>query len=81
MIIGALQNAKYTSRDNHIVYIDFRNTFGTIDHAQLLAIMDGFGFPPDVFEIVGDIHINSTMALCMVYYKTTTLINISMDII
>lgn len=81
MIVAALEDAKHTSRDNHVGYIDFQNTFGTIDHARLLAIMDDLGFPPDVLEIVNDIYINSTMAFRGVYYKTTTSINIRMDII
>lgn len=81
MIIAALEDAEYTSQDNHITFIDFRNTFGTIGHARLLAIMSDLGCPLDILEIVGDIYVDSTMAFREVYYKTITSIKISMDII
>lgn len=43
--------------------------------------MDDLGFPPNILEIVNDIYINSTMAFCGIYYKTTASFNIIMDII
>jgi hypothetical protein len=39
IIISALEDAKFTNQDIYLLYIDFKNAFGSIDHARLLAIM------------------------------------------
>ena len=46
-ITTALEDAKLTNQDIYIMYIDFKNAFGFIDHARLLAIMTDLGFPND----------------------------------
>ena len=45
MIIAALEDAKLTNKDIYLTYIDFRNVFGSIDHARLLALMEDLGYP------------------------------------
>jgi hypothetical protein len=47
MIIAALEDARLTTKDIYLVYIDFRNAFGSIDHAHLLALMKDLNFPID----------------------------------
>ena len=42
------------------MYIDFKNAFGSIDHARLLAIMIDLGFPNDTVTLVGNIYSQST---------------------
>ena len=39
VLIAALEDARFTNQDIYILYIDFKNAFGSIDHARLLAIM------------------------------------------
>ena len=39
LLIAALEDARFTNQDIYILYIDFKNAFGSIDHARLLAIM------------------------------------------
>ena len=51
----ALKDAKLTTQDIYLTYIDFRNAFGSIDHARLLALMEDLGYPLDAIEIVGNI--------------------------
>ena len=58
-IIAALEDARLTTKDIYLTYIDFRNAFGSIDHARLLAIMEDLGYPLDAVEIVGNIYKNS----------------------
>jgi hypothetical protein len=44
-LIAALEDARLTNQDIYILYIDFKNAFGSIDHARLLAIMKDLGYP------------------------------------
>ena len=55
MIIAALEDARLTIQDIYLIYIDFRNAFGFIDHARLLVLMENLGCPKDAVEIVSNI--------------------------
>ena len=44
-IIATLEDARLTIKDIYLTYINFNNAFGSIDHARLLAIMVGLGYP------------------------------------
>jgi hypothetical protein len=37
-LIAALEDSRLTQQDIYLLYIDFKNAFGSIDHARLLAI-------------------------------------------
>ena len=39
LLLAALKDPKLTNQDIYILYIDFKNEFGSIDHARLLTIM------------------------------------------
>lgn len=43
----ALEDATFTNQNIYILYIDFTNAFGSIDHARLLAIMEDIDYPQD----------------------------------
>jgi hypothetical protein len=60
IIISALEDAKFTNQDIYLLYIDFKNAFGSIDHARLLAIMTDLGYPKDAIHLVGNIYSQST---------------------
>ena len=55
-IIAALEDARFTNQDIYVLYIDFKNAFGSIDHARLLAIMKVLGYPHDAVTLVGNIY-------------------------
>jgi hypothetical protein len=38
-LIVALEESRLTQQDIYLLYIDFKNAFGSIDHTRLLAIM------------------------------------------
>jgi hypothetical protein len=59
-LIAALEDARFTNQDIYILYIDFKNAFGSIDHARLLAIMKDLGYPLDAVTLVGNIYSHST---------------------
>ena len=57
LLIAALEDARFTNQDIYIyiLYIDFKNSFGSIDHARLLAIMKDLGCPSDAIHLIGNI--------------------------
>ena len=60
LLIGALEDARLTNQDIYILYIDFKNAFGSIDHARLLAIMKDLGYPTDSINLIGNIYSQSS---------------------
>ena len=59
LVIAALEDAKFSKQDIYLLYIDFTNAFGSIDHARLFAIMSNLGYPEDVITIIGNIYSES----------------------
>ena len=47
------------NQDIYLLYIEFKNAFGSIDHARLLAIMKDLGFLKDAVKLVGNIYSQS----------------------
>ena len=45
LIIATLEDAKFTNQDIYLLYINFKNDFGSLDHARLLAIIKDLGYP------------------------------------
>ena len=45
LLIVALEDAGFTNQDIYLLYIDFKNAFGFLDHARSLAIMKDLGYP------------------------------------
>ena len=60
VLIVALEDARFTKQDIYILYIDFKNAFGSIDHARLLAIMKDLEYPNDTINLIGNIYSQST---------------------
>ena len=59
LLIAALEDAKFTNQDIYLLYIDFKNAFGSLDHARLLNIMKDLGYPTDAIMLVGNIYSHS----------------------
>jgi hypothetical protein len=60
ILIATLEDARLTNQDIYILYIDFKNAFGSIDHARLLAIMKDLGYPNDSINLIGNIYPQSS---------------------
>lgn len=75
--IASLQDAKFTTRDIYITYINFQNAFGSIDHAHLLATMLDLGYPPDAIQLIGNIYSHSTTSFQGTHFTKTSPILIS----
>ena len=58
--IAALEDARFTNQNIYILYINFKNAFGSIDHARLLAIIKDLGYPQDAVALFGNIYSHST---------------------
>jgi hypothetical protein len=59
-LIAALEDLRFTQQDIYLLYIDFKNAFGSIDHTRLLAIMADLGYPQDAINLIGNIYSNSS---------------------
>ena len=55
----ALEDAQFINQNIYLLYIDFKNSFGSIDHACLLAIMKDLGYLEDAIKLVGNIYSHS----------------------
>ena len=71
-IIASLEDVRLTTKDIYLTSIDFRNAFGSIDHARLLAIMEDISYPLDAIEIVGNIYKSSTTSFTCSHFDTTS---------
>ena len=60
-----------------LAYVDLKNTFGSIDHPWLLAIMEDIAYPKDVVELIGNIYRETTTSVFGSNYGTTSSLHIS----
>ena len=56
LLIATLEDARLTNQGIYILYIDFKNAFGFIDHPKLLAIMKDLGYPTDSINLIENIY-------------------------
>jgi hypothetical protein len=73
-LIVALEDPRFTQQDIYLLYIDFKNAFGSIDHAQLLAIMGDLVYPQDAINLIGNS--NSSTMFYGSYFGKTKLVHI-----
>ena len=52
----ALEDAKLTKSDIQVLYVDFTDAFGSVDHARLKCIMESMGIPGDAVDMVKDLY-------------------------
>jgi hypothetical protein len=75
-LIAALEDLKLTQQDIYILYINFKNAFGSIDHARLLSIMADLGYPQDAINLIGNIYSNSSTIFLGSHFGKTTPVHI-----
>jgi hypothetical protein len=71
LLIATLEDARLTNQDIYILYIDFKNAFGSIDHARLLAIMKDLGYPIDATNLIGNIYSQASTIYSGEYFGKT----------
>jgi hypothetical protein len=71
LLTAALDDACLTNHDIYLLYIDFKNAFGSIDHARLLAIMADLGYLSDAITLVGNIYSASSTIFSGTYFSHT----------
>ena len=59
LLIATLEDARFTNQNIYILYIDFKNAFGSLDHARLLAIIKDLGYPEHAVTLIGNIYSQS----------------------
>jgi len=52
----ALEDAKLTKSDIQVLYVDFTDAFGSVDHARLHCIMESMGIPRDAIAVIKDLY-------------------------
>jgi hypothetical protein len=75
-LIAALKDSRLTQQDIYLLYIDFKNAFGSIDHARLLVIIANLGYPQDAINLIGNIYSNSTTIFSGSYFGKTKPVHI-----
>ena len=70
-LIAALEVSRLTQQDIYLLYIDFKNAFGSIDHARLLAIMADLRYPQDAINLIGNIYSNSSTRFFGMHFDQT----------
>ena len=58
LIIATLEDAKFTNQDIYLLYMDFKNAFGSLDHARLEIIKD-LGYSESAITLIGNIYSHS----------------------
>jgi hypothetical protein len=77
LLIGALEDAKFTNKNIYLLYIDFKNAFGSTDHARLLAVMHDLGYPEDALRLINNIYSQSHTIIVGKYFGQTKPVSIS----
>ena len=62
LLLALLEDAKIAKKDIYLLYIDFTNAFGSVDHPRLIHILGLLGFPPDCIDIIQDIYADTRTA-------------------
>jgi hypothetical protein len=75
-LIATLEDSRLTQQDIYLLYIDFKNAFGSIDHARLLAIMTDLGYPQDAINLIGNIYSNSSTRFYGTHFGKTKPVHI-----
>jgi hypothetical protein len=75
-LIATLEDSKLTQQDIYLFYIDFKNAFGSIDHARLLSIMADLGYPQDAINLIRNIYSNSSTIFFGSHFGKTKLVQI-----
>ena len=70
-LISTLENVIFTNKNIYILYINFKNAFGSIDHARLLVIMKDLGYPQNTVALIGNIYSQSTTTYIGKYFGKT----------
>ena len=63
-LVGAIEDSNLTQRDLLILYVDFMNAFGSVDHKRLFAAMRTMGVPDDCIEVIADLYMGATTQVC-----------------
>ena len=71
LLIAALEDVRFTNQNIYLLYIDFKNAFGSLDHTRLLAVMKNLGYPTDAITLIGNIYADSTTTFTGEHFEKT----------
>ena len=71
LLIATLKDARFTKQDIYILYIDFKNAFGSLDHARLLAVIKDLGYHENAVTLIGNIYSHSNTIFTGEHFGST----------
>jgi hypothetical protein len=76
-----LEDTRFTKQNIYILYIDFKNAFGSLDHARLLAVIKDLGYPENAVTLIGNFYSQSNTIFTGEHFGRTKPIPIQKDTI
>ena len=55
-LITALEDATLYNKELHVLYVDFENAFGSVDHNKLVEILTLLGFPSEITKVIQNLY-------------------------
>ena len=55
-LLTAIEDSELFHKELHILYIDFENAFGSVDHDKLIETLTLLGLPQDVLRVIRDLY-------------------------
>ena len=59
LLIATLEDARFIKQGIYILYIDFKNAFGSLDYARFLAVINDLGYLENAVTLIGNIYSHS----------------------
>ena len=59
----AMEDAQLTKSDTQVLYVDFEDAFGSVDHSRLHIIMESMGIPQDTVDIIKDLYQGASITI------------------
>lgn len=69
-VLNALEDAKHSSQNIYLLYIDFTSAFNTLDHDKLLQLMWDMGFPLQAVQVVQKLYSGATTTITTSFGET-----------
>eukprot|EP00959_Pyramimonas_sp_CCMP1952_P423077 8862487-Pyramimonas_sp.AAC.2 len=60
----AMEDAKMSKSNIQVLYVDFVDAFGNVDHTRLRHVMRAMGVPKGLIEVVQDLYEGASIVVC-----------------
>lgn len=74
-LVMAMEDASMTDHPIYVLYVDFVNAFGSVDHARMAEILRVQGYPEDIVDIIRDLYTDANTVVRTPVGDTDTIPN------